>query len=217
MQKFAKANPQASKDEIETEKEARTTARFSAADALKQKWYDQPVKDVLVAFIICGAPGLDIPVLTADASSEVVTKGKRGRRAMRELENTPSTANTGSGSSALSATSVPSEKVALKKRAIELYTHNTRKNDLELFMRQLQASGLEHTEDYKKCDDELFALLRTSVFSETSAPTNQPAPVAISYHSNRTMLSPSFATATSDEDADDDDKDEQLDLQEQGN
>ena len=189
---------------------AKTTARFSAADALKQKWYDQPVKDVLVAFILCGAPGLNIPVLTADASSEVVTKSKRGRRAMRELENTPSAANTGSASSTFSAPSVPSEKVALKKRAVDLYAHNTRKNDLELFMRQLQARGLEHTEDYKKCDDELFALLRTSVFSETY----QPAPVAISYRCNRTILSPASATAigNENEDADDDDEDEQLDL-----
>ena len=89
---------------------------------------------------------------------------------MRDLENNPPQNNAGQGNS---TPSLPTQKVALKKQAVELYAHNTRKNDLELLMRQLQARGLENTEEYKKCDDELFAILRQSVFRATPAPMSR--------------------------------------------
>jgi hypothetical protein len=40
-----------------------------------------------VAFILCGAPGTNLPSLTAEASAAVVAKSRLGRRRQRELEN----------------------------------------------------------------------------------------------------------------------------------
>lgn len=206
MKNFAKSKPNATNDEVEAEKEARVTTRFIVADSLKRKWYDQPVKDVLVAFILCGAPGHNLPALTGDASPETVAKGKRGRQAMRQMENRPP-ANNGGGPSTPSVGTLASEKVHLKRQAIQIYAHNTRKNDLELYMRQLQARGLENTEEYKKCDDELFALLRQSIFPLTPAPTTNQISARVPFTADSTS-----STSNREEEAAED----EIDLQEQG-
>ena len=59
--------------------------RIAKAAEKKNNWEKETIRDVFFAFLLCGAPGENLPVLTGLSTPECSIGSKRDRREMRDM------------------------------------------------------------------------------------------------------------------------------------
>jgi len=150
-------NKDASPEEIRSNYSLHKEIRIAKAAEKKLNWEKETIRDVFFAFLLCGAPGENLPVLTGLNTPNMAIGSKRGRREMRDVS-----CNLKSGNI------VSKDIVLIKEQMATSFKYFVDKETLKEYLLLMEERGLQHSGEYKCVKDKYFALLRTRLNLSTS-------------------------------------------------